>query len=64
MFDLSNVVSDKAALRKLLQKKKGLMKETDQYGRTPIHYAAYYNKYQQIYVFEECRAGLLEGKQD
>ncbi|ESR33735.1 hypothetical protein CICLE_v10004657mg [Citrus x clementina] len=34
-----------AALRKLLEKKKNLIKETDQYGWTPIHYAVYYGNY-------------------
>ncbi|GAY42374.1 hypothetical protein CUMW_066360, partial [Citrus unshiu] len=30
-----------------------LIKETDQYGWALIHYAAYYNQYQQIYVLLE-----------
>ena len=30
-----------------------LIKETDHYGWTPIHYAAYYNQYQQIHVLLE-----------
>ncbi|ESR33743.1 hypothetical protein CICLE_v10006527mg [Citrus x clementina] len=34
-----------AALSKLLEIKKNLIKETDQYGWTPIHYAAYYGNY-------------------
>ncbi|KAK9180155.1 hypothetical protein WN943_029362 [Citrus x changshan-huyou] len=34
-----------AALRKLLEKKKNLIKETDKYGWTPIHYAVYYGNY-------------------
>ncbi|XP_006420489.2 ankyrin repeat-containing protein At5g02620 [Citrus clementina] len=42
-----------AALKKLLEKKMGLIKETDHYGWTPIHYAAYYNQYQQIHVLLE-----------
>ncbi|GAY42371.1 hypothetical protein CUMW_066320 [Citrus unshiu] len=33
------------AFRKLLEKKKNLIKETDQYGWTPIHYAAYHGIY-------------------
>ncbi|KDO42086.1 hypothetical protein CISIN_1g040751mg, partial [Citrus sinensis] len=33
------------ALRKLLEKKENLIKETDQYGWTPIHYAAYHGMY-------------------
>ncbi|KAH9650378.1 hypothetical protein KPL70_026364 [Citrus sinensis] len=53
LFDLSCVVSDEAALKKLLEKKMGLIKETDHYGWTPIHYAAYYNQYQQIHVLLE-----------
>ncbi|KAK9183160.1 hypothetical protein WN944_026309 [Citrus x changshan-huyou] len=34
-----------AALPKLLEKKNNLIKETDQYGWTPIHYAAYHGMY-------------------
>ncbi|KAK9183146.1 hypothetical protein WN944_026295 [Citrus x changshan-huyou] len=44
---------DEAALKKLLEKKMSLIKETDHYGWTPIHYAAYYNQYQQIHVLLE-----------
>ncbi|KAK9221556.1 hypothetical protein WN944_009983 [Citrus x changshan-huyou] len=37
-----------AALRKLLEEKKNMIKETDQYGWTPIHYAAYYGNYEMV----------------
>ncbi|KAH9650368.1 ANK REP REGION domain-containing protein [Citrus sinensis] len=42
-----------AALRKLLEKKKNLIKETDQYGWTPIHYAAYHRNYRTINLLLE-----------
>ncbi|KAL9408955.1 hypothetical protein AB3S75_047359 [Citrus x aurantiifolia] len=41
------------ALRKLLEKKKNLIKETDQYGWTPIHYAAYYGNYRTVNLLLE-----------
>ncbi|GAY42364.1 hypothetical protein CUMW_066270 [Citrus unshiu] len=41
---------DYRAIQKLFEKRKSLIKETDQYLWTPIHYAAYHNQYQQIYV--------------
>ena len=53
MFDLSSVFSDDAALLKLLQKKKNLIKETDQYGWTPIHYVEYYGNYGTINLLLE-----------
>ncbi|KAH9681282.1 ANK REP REGION domain-containing protein [Citrus sinensis] len=41
------------ALRKLLEKKKNLIKETDQYGWTPIHYVAYHGNYRTINLLLE-----------
>ncbi|KAH9681299.1 ANK REP REGION domain-containing protein [Citrus sinensis] len=41
------------ALPKLLEKKKNLIKETDQYGWTPIHYAAYYGNYRTVNLLLE-----------
>ncbi|KAL9458261.1 hypothetical protein AB3S75_007180 [Citrus x aurantiifolia] len=42
-----------AALRKLLEEKKNMIKETDQYGWTPIHYAAYYGNYEMVNLLLE-----------
>ncbi|KAK9183119.1 hypothetical protein WN944_026268 [Citrus x changshan-huyou] len=36
---------DHHAMRQLFERKKSLLKVTDQYGWTPIHYAAYHGKY-------------------
>ncbi|KAH9681338.1 ANK REP REGION domain-containing protein [Citrus sinensis] len=41
-FDLKG---DHHAMRQLFERKKSLLKVTDQYGWTPIHYAAYHGKY-------------------
>ncbi|KAH9681275.1 ANK REP REGION domain-containing protein [Citrus sinensis] len=41
------------ALGKLLEKKKNLIKETDQYGWIPIHYAAYYGNYHTVNLLLE-----------
>ncbi|GAY55558.1 hypothetical protein CUMW_165090 [Citrus unshiu] len=42
-----------AALRKLVEEKKKMIKETDQYGWTPIHYAAYYGNYGMVNLLLE-----------
>ncbi|ESR33742.1 hypothetical protein CICLE_v10004698mg [Citrus x clementina] len=42
-----------AAFQKLLEEKKNLIKETDQYGWTPIHYAAYHGNYWTIKLLLE-----------
>ncbi|KAH9681268.1 ANK REP REGION domain-containing protein [Citrus sinensis] len=49
-----------AALPKLLEKKKNLIKETDQYGWTPIHYAAYHGNYKTINLLLETDQHALD----
>ncbi|KAL9411091.1 hypothetical protein AB3S75_044803 [Citrus x aurantiifolia] len=48
------------ALEKLLEEKKNLIKETDQYGWTPIHYAAYHGNYRTINLLLETDQYALD----